>query len=77
MYTKQTFCVMTVMKKLCMPRAMDSTGDFSSPYRDKLLGNGKSTLMKWIYNEELVEEYIQSKGTIVNILTRYVTGYMS
>ena len=26
-------------------------------------GNGKSTLMKWIYNEELVEKYIQSKGT--------------
>ena len=25
-------------------------------------GNGKSTLMKWIYDPELVEDYVESKG---------------
>ena len=26
-------------------------------------GNGKSTLMKWIYDSELVEDYIEATGT--------------
>ena len=25
-------------------------------------GNGKSTLMKWIYNPTLIEEYIEAEG---------------
>ena len=26
-------------------------------------GNGKSSLMKWLYNPELVEDYIEAEGT--------------
>lgn len=28
-------------------------------------GNGKSTLMKWIYNPELADEYVESKGECI------------
>ncbi len=28
-------------------------------------GNGKSTLMKWIYKEELVEDYIEARGCLI------------
>ncbi len=28
-------------------------------------GNGKSTLMKWIYNPELAEEYTECEGELI------------
>lgn len=37
-------------------------------------GNGKSTLMKWIYNPEIVEEYIEAEGT--RILGNERLGYL-
>lgn len=36
-------------------------------------GNGKSTLMKWIYNPSLVENYIEADGEVV---IWKVGGYM-
>ena len=37
-------------------------------------GNGKSTLMKWIYNPEIVEDYIEAEGT--RILGNERLGYL-
>ena len=35
-------------------------------------GNGKSTLMKWIYDEEAVSDYIQAEG-VKTMLKRRLT----
>lgn len=37
-------------------------------------GNGKSTLLKWIYDPELVEEYIEAQG--IRILGKERLGYL-
>lgn len=37
-------------------------------------GNGKSTLMKWIYNPDIVEEYAEAKG--IRILGQERLGYL-
>ncbi len=37
-------------------------------------GNGKSTLMKWIYDPEIVEEYTECEGE--RVITREVLGYL-
>lgn len=38
-------------------------------------GNGKSTLMKWIYNPEMVEDYVECKGK--RILGNEKLGYLA
>ena len=37
-------------------------------------GNGKSTLMKWIYSQEMVEDYIEATGE--KILGQERLGYL-
>lgn len=37
-------------------------------------GNGKSTLLKWIYDEKLVEEYAECSGEIIR--NRHMLGYL-
>ena len=37
-------------------------------------GNGKSTLMKWIYDPEMVEDYIESKGE--KVMSGEKLGYL-
>ena len=37
-------------------------------------GNGKSTLLKWTYDPELVEEYIEAQG--IRILGKERLGYL-
>ena len=38
-------------------------------------GNGKSTILKWIYKRELIEDYTEVSGTCIK--QNHIIGYLS
>ena len=38
-------------------------------------GNGKSTLLKWIYDPELIEGYAEERKDSLKIKTQYITCF--
>ena len=38
-------------------------------------GNGKSTLLKWTYDEQMISDYCVAQGTIIR--NNYIIGYLA